>query len=113
MDLQVPFFPRLPTKADREREKNENIENAILSKLLSSYVSNTSNICYGKCIDSNNVIFSNYEKECIKSCVNNMHYMNEYMFNKFSNIIENDDKVKSVNAKNYSDLLIERRKNII
>lgn len=96
-----------------EKDKQEDAKLSIMSKMLSSYVSKSSFICYNKCIDSNNIMFTKYERNCVVACVNNLYYLNEYMFLKFGKLIDDNFKASSAKANNISDLLSERRNNII
>lgn len=75
-----------------------------LAKTISNFLINSSNLCFKKCINPRDIVYSTEEDKCVTNCLTNYIELNSYAFLKFSRLNKLDRKAYSNMAKDYGDL---------
>ena len=98
----VPYSKELKEKKERENKQREEA-----SKTFGDFLISTSNHCFDKCMNLDNIYISKLEENCVKTCFYKFSDAHTYSFHKFQNInilIEQNTLSRSKEYGDYNDL---------
>jgi hypothetical protein len=77
----APISKELKEKLDRQEKNKEEA-----SKLFGDYLISITNLCFDKCMNTNEIYFSKLEDKCVENCFFKFSESHLYAYKKFLNI---------------------------
>jgi len=100
--IPLPISPQLKEKMERDKKHKEES-----SKTFGDYLISITNVCFDKCINTDNIFMTKQEEKCIAEFFNKFTDAHIYSFYKFKNINnlidENNNHSHLDRSKDYGD----------